>query len=72
VFLALAGPFRRQPEVGAEAVAHVLETNTTGAYFRGMKEAAPSLLAQDDAAAARLWELSWKLGAHALEAAKLG
>jgi len=72
VFLALAGPFRRPPEVGAEAVAHVLETNTTGAYFRGMKEAAPSMLAQDDAAAARMWDVSWKLGAHALEAAKLG
>jgi len=50
----------------------VLETNTTGAYFRGMKEAAPSMLAQDDAAAARMWDVSWKLGAHALEAAKLG
>jgi len=72
VFLAVARPFRRPPEVGAEAVAHVLDVNTTAAYFRGMKEAAPSRLAQDGAAAARLWEVSWKLGAHALEAAKLG
>ena len=30
------------------------------------------MLAQDDAAAARMWDVSWKLGAHALEAAKLG
>jgi len=72
VFLALAGPFRRPPEVGAEAVAHMLGANTTGAYFKGKKEVAPSRLAQDDAAAAQLWEVSWSLGAHALEAAKLG
>jgi len=71
VFLALATPFRRPPEVGAEAVARVLEANSTGAYFRGSKESAPSKLAQDDEAARRLWEVSWRLGAHALEAAQL-
>ncbi len=71
VFLALALPIRRPPDVGAEAVAHALDATTTGAYFRGKKEAPPSKLALDDAAATRLWEVSWKLGAHALEAAKL-
>ena len=71
VFLALASPFRRPPEVGARAVVKVIEATTTGAYFRGAKEAVPSSLAQDPDAAKRLWETSRKLAGHALEAAQL-
>ena len=72
LFLTLTLPFRRPPEVGAMAVTQVLEATTTGAYFRGPQEAAPSRLAQDAEAARRLWDISWKLGAHALQAAQLG
>lgn len=68
VFLTLARPFQQSPERGADAVIHAMEARVTGAYFRGMRQVAPSQLALDDAAAARLWELS----ANALQPAHLG
>lgn len=71
VFLALASPFRRPPDVGAEAVVQAIEATTTGAYFRGSNEAAASRLAQDSDDAKRLWEISSKLAGRALEAAQL-
>ena len=58
VFLALSRPFQQPAERGAEAVVHALDQRVTGAYFRGMRQAEPSKLALDDAAAARLWALS--------------
>jgi NAD(P)-dependent dehydrogenase (short-subunit alcohol dehydrogenase family) len=57
VFLALARPFQRSPEQGADAVIQVLEKRESGAYFRGTRQVAPGRLTQDDAAAARLWDL---------------
>jgi NAD(P)-dependent dehydrogenase (short-subunit alcohol dehydrogenase family) len=68
IFLALARPFRQPPERGAEAVINVLNKRATGAYFRGTEQVPPSKLAQDDAAAARLWEL----GANWLQPPQLG
>jgi NAD(P)-dependent dehydrogenase (short-subunit alcohol dehydrogenase family) len=68
VFLTLARPFQQSPERGAEAVIHAIEARATGAYFRGRTHVAPNKLALDDAAAARLWELS----ANALQLAHLG
>lgn len=70
-FLTLARPFRRPPEVGAAAIASAMAANKTGAYFRGTKEAAPSALAQDPEAAKRLWDISWRLGANALQTAQI-
>ena len=58
VFLTLARPFQRPAAQGAEAVMSAMDQRVTGAYFRGMRQLAPSKLAQDEAAAARLWELS--------------
>ena len=68
LFLSLARPFQRSPQHGAEAVIHAIQSNGSGAYFRGKRPVAPSGLAQDDRAAARLWELS----ASWLEPAQLG
>lgn len=68
VFLTLARPFQQSPERGSEAVIHSVDARATGAYFRGMRQVAPSKLALDDAAAARLWELS----ANALQLAHVG
>jgi len=68
VFLTLARPFQQSPERGSEAVIHAMEARATGAYFRGSRQVTPSKLALDDAASARLWELS----ANALEPAHLG
>ncbi|HEX2648193.1 MAG TPA: SDR family NAD(P)-dependent oxidoreductase [Candidatus Dormibacteraeota bacterium] len=67
VFLALSHPFRRDADHGAENVIHALNQRVTGAYFRGTRQVPPSKLAQDDSAAARLWELS----ANALELAQV-
>lgn len=67
-FLSLARPFQQSPWRGAEAVIHAMEARATGAYFSGLKVVAPSKLALDDAAAARLWELS----ANSLQLAQLG
>jgi retinol dehydrogenase 12 len=68
IFLRLARPFQQTPERGAGAVAAVIERRLTGAYFRGPRPVAPSKLALDDAAGARLWELS----ARRLEPAQVG
>ena len=65
-FLAnLARPLFRSPEKGAETsiwacTAPELE-GVTGRYFSDRREVAPHALAQDDAAARRLWEASEKL-----------
>jgi NAD(P)-dependent dehydrogenase (short-subunit alcohol dehydrogenase family) len=52
-------------EAGARVVMHVAADpaleGVTGKYFSKMDEAVPSALAQDDAAAKRLWEMSEKL-----------
>ena len=58
VFLTLARPFQQSAERGALAVVHALDQRVTGAYFRGMRQAEPSKLARDEAAAERLWTLS--------------
>ena len=57
-FLTLARPFQHSPEQGAEAVVAAMSARSSGSYFRGGREVAPSKLALDDSAAARLWELS--------------
>jgi retinol dehydrogenase-14 len=54
------------PEAGARVVLHVATApelaEATGKYFStGLRETAPSALAQDDAAASRLWEMSEQL-----------
>ena len=54
------------PEAGARVVMHVATApeleGVSGKYFStGLREAAPSALAQDDAAARRLWEMSAKI-----------
>ncbi len=69
VFLTLARPFQRSAAHGAGAVVHVLNVPVSGAYFRNKKETLPSELAQDDASAARLWEVS--CGFAGLEAGEL-
>lgn len=58
VFLALTRPIRRPASTSAEAVVEVLSKRDMGAYFRGTRVVAPSELALDSAAAARLWSLS--------------
>jgi hypothetical protein len=54
------------PEAGARVVLHLATApeleNVTGRYFStSLRETDPSALAQDDAAARRLWEMSEKL-----------
>lgn len=58
VFLALTRPLRRPANAGAAAVVQELRERASGAYFRGTRMVAPSKLALDDAASARLWGLS--------------
>ena len=58
IFLGLARPFQQTPERGADVVTQVLDQRVSGAYFRGARQVAPSKLALDDAAAAKLWDLS--------------
>jgi len=58
IFLGLARPFQQPPERGADVVTQALNQRVSGAYFRGGRQVAPSKLALDDAAAARLWDLS--------------
>ncbi len=58
LFLTLARPFQRPAAQGAEAVMGAMDQRVTGAYFRGTRQFAPSKLAQDEDAAARLWDLS--------------
>lgn len=68
LFLTLARPFRRPPESGAKAVMKLLQMSGTGTYFRGEHPRSPSALAQDPAAAARLWEISSALVGSGVEA----
>jgi retinol dehydrogenase 12 len=58
IFLGLARPFQQPPERGADVMTQALNQRVSGAYFRGARQLAPSKLALDDAAAARLWDLS--------------
>jgi NAD(P)-dependent dehydrogenase (short-subunit alcohol dehydrogenase family) len=67
LFLMLARPFQQAAAAGADAVMHALDAGDSGAYFRGMKEAAPSKLAQDETSAARLWEISRELARRAVD-----
>lgn len=58
----LLSPFLRSPEQGAETSLHVATApelaGVSGRYFANCREVRPSRLAEDDAAAQRLWELS--------------
>ena len=58
IFLGLARPFQQSPDQGADVVTQALGQRVSGAYFRGAKQVAPSKLALDDTAAAKLWDLS--------------
>jgi hypothetical protein len=60
--MTIASPIARSPEKGAEtlvwlAVSPEVE-GISGAYFFDKARKAPSLAAQDDAAARRLWQVS--------------
>jgi NAD(P)-dependent dehydrogenase (short-subunit alcohol dehydrogenase family) len=58
----LARPFLRSPEKGAETSIYLASTpevdGVTGRYFADSKETEPTLIAQDDDAARRLWAAS--------------
>lgn len=60
--------FAISPEKGAETIIYLASSNdaakTTGLYFYECKAVEPSKLAQDDAAAERLWEYTDKLLSH--------
>jgi len=57
--------FAISPEKGAETIVYLASSDevakTTGLYFDKCKPVTPSKLAQDDAAAERLWEETAKL-----------
>jgi NAD(P)-dependent dehydrogenase (short-subunit alcohol dehydrogenase family) len=57
--------FARTPEQGAETIVYLASSpdvaTATGGYFVDCREVAPSLAAQDDAAARRLWDESMRL-----------
>lgn len=57
--------FFRTPEQGAATTLHVATSpalaGVSGKYFANCREARPSKAAQDDAAAARLWEISARM-----------
>jgi NAD(P)-dependent dehydrogenase (short-subunit alcohol dehydrogenase family) len=61
----LAGPFAISPERGARTTIYVASSpeveGVTGGYFYKCKPTQPSAVAQDDAAAHRLWEASERL-----------
>ena len=67
VFLTLARPFQQPPEKGADSVIQVLDSVVNGAYFRRGKQVAPSAIAQDDHAGARLWKISRELSGLGLD-----
>jgi len=58
-------PFLKTPEQGARTSLHVAASpaleGVSGRYFKDEREAAPRAQALDDAAAARLWEVSARL-----------
>jgi NAD(P)-dependent dehydrogenase (short-subunit alcohol dehydrogenase family) len=61
----LLSPFALKPEQGAYTSVYVASSpeveGVTGKFFVKCKEVAPSAAAQDDAAAARLWDVSTEL-----------
>jgi NAD(P)-dependent dehydrogenase (short-subunit alcohol dehydrogenase family) len=61
----LAGPFAISPERGARTTIYLASSpevgGVTGSYFYKCKPAVPSRVAQDDAAARRLWDVSEQL-----------
>ncbi len=63
--LGLAKMFAISPEKGAETIVYLASSNevakTTGLYFYKCKAVEPSKIAQDDAAAERLWNETEKL-----------
>jgi NAD(P)-dependent dehydrogenase (short-subunit alcohol dehydrogenase family) len=63
--MAIARPFAHSPESGAQTSIYVASSpdldGVTGQYFAKRRLSQPSSAARDDAAAARLWELSAKL-----------
>jgi len=65
----LIRPFLRSPAKGAETSVYVASApeldGVTGKYFADCKESQPTAIAQDDAAARRLWEVSEALVAQA-------
>jgi len=64
-FLALAKLFMVTPEQGGDAIVHLAASpeleGQTGGYYEGNRLVHPSRLAQDDALARRLWEVSAKM-----------
>lgn len=63
LFLKLARPFQKSPELAAEAVVGVAGSELQGRYFRGSIPAEPSALARDESAAVRLWDITADLAA---------
>jgi retinol dehydrogenase-14 len=63
--LALAKPFMRSPEQGGRSIVHLAASpeleGLTGGYYEKDRLARPSRLAQDEALARRLWEVSARL-----------
>jgi NAD(P)-dependent dehydrogenase (short-subunit alcohol dehydrogenase family) len=58
----LARPFMITPEKGAETMVYLASSpevaHVSGRYFSGCREKTPARIAQDDAAARRLWDVS--------------
>jgi retinol dehydrogenase-12 len=65
LLVALARPFMRSPERGAETSIWACSApelaKVTGRYFSDRREREPNAIAQDDAAASRLWDVSARL-----------
>ena len=65
VMVRLSMVFAGNPERGAKTIVHLAASpdvaSTSGSYFIDCREAVPSRVAQDDAAARRLWEESLRL-----------
>jgi len=65
VMVRLSMVFAGNPEQGAKTIVHLASSpdvaSTSGSYFIDCREAVPGRVAQDDAAARRLWEESLRL-----------
>ncbi|XP_053601208.1 retinol dehydrogenase 13-like isoform X2 [Plodia interpunctella] len=65
IFGALAGPFTKSPELGAQTTIYCAVdekcANETGLYYSDCQVTSPSQMAQSDENAKKLWELSQKL-----------
>ncbi|GAA4631573.1 hypothetical protein GCM10023196_061530 [Actinoallomurus vinaceus] len=65
LMLRLTRPFQADPEKGARTSIHLASSpdvaDVTGGYFENGRPARPGALAQDRAAAERLWTLSARL-----------